>query len=455
MNRTHIVTLIATGAFALAACSDNSATSPGTDASAGGGGAASGAGGRSAGGNGGKATGGNGGKATGGNNGTSEAGTADAATDGGDAGEAPLVGTLLAAAADFQTNVGEIVTLDLATGHLVGHANISDGDIALRVSGSRAFALERSGGFIDELSATGTVTKRIALSLGDGGPAYLNPHDVMLVSASKAYVPLNAGNAIAIIDVDAGTQTGAIGLASFLDPSDHDGSTEPDSAFYDPATHRAYFTLSRTDIFSGSQATNYMPVCPPVPALVIAIDTTSDTIVDLNGDAGGVGIALPLVAPESSTEDPASGKLFVVADGCAAGPDGGVLRTRHGIASVNLTTRATTVLYSPTSQDFLSALLPLGDSTYALEASDDNFVTTLYRFDPSAPSSLGAALVSAPDSAIVGAPGTLLGLKVGRAADGGVEQQVVRYDVATRKTRIVAEFQWQHPFFVATLAVVK
>jgi hypothetical protein len=37
--------------------------------------------------------------------------------------------------------------------------------------------------------------------------------------------------------------------------------------------------------------------------------------------------------------------------------------------------------------------LPLGDSTYALETSDENFVTTYRRFDPAAPASLGAALI--------------------------------------------------------------
>jgi hypothetical protein len=470
MNRTNFAPftdralvaslLIAASALAGLSPACSSSTSPpnsGTDASAGGDGGANGAGGRATGGavgSGGKAAGGATG--TGGNAAGGAGGGTTPDTDAGDAGVAPLTpltGTALVAGSDFTTHVGEVVAVDLSTGHATGRASFSDGDIGVSVDGGRIFVLERGNNALNVLSATGAVTKRIVLDLGDGGPSYLNPHAPLVVTGtSKAYVPLNAANAIAIVDLDTGAQSGAISLAAFLDATDNDGSTEPDSVSYDAATHRAYFILGRTDIFSGSASTDYTPKCPPVPALIIAVDTTTNAIVDLNGDGGGVGIALPLVGPSSLTLE-TSGGLLIVADGCSGvEADGGFLRTRHGILSVDLGARTAKVLFPGATNDYLDGLLALGDGTYALSQANGS---KYHRFDPSSPTQLGAALTSVPSSAISGGAGTLLGLALGKTADGGVEQQVVRYDVSTQKVSAVAAFRWSSDFSYYSMAWVK
>jgi hypothetical protein len=474
MNRTRTFTdrallvsaLVAASAVAVLspACSSDNTPSSESDASAGGGtggkAAMGGSGGKAAtGGNGGKAaTGGNGGgRATGGT--TSAGGSAGSGgtaptLDAGEAGTAltPLTGTALVVGSDFTSHAAELVTVDLTTGHVLGRTSFADGDVGVSTDGG-LFAVEHSNNALDVLSSTGTVTKRIPLALGASGPSYLNPHSPLVVTGtSKAYVPLNAANAIAIVDLTAGTQTGSISLAPFLDATDHDGSTEPNGVFYDATRHLAYFLLGRTDIFSGSANTDYTPACPPVPGLIIAVDTTTDAIAGLDADGGGSGIPLPLVGPGSVTKT-ADGSLLVVANGCSGTEsDGGFLRTKHGIFSVDLTGRTTKVLYPGQTNAYLDELLALGDGTYALSQANGS---SFRHFDPASPASLGAAFTSVPGYALAGPPGTLLGLELGKFSDGGVGQKVIRYDVSSQTKSVAATFGWSKDFSYYSAAWTK
>ncbi|HEX7669657.1 MAG TPA: hypothetical protein VF395_08745, partial [Polyangiaceae bacterium] len=177
--------------------------------------------------------------------------------------------------------------------------------------------------------------------------------------------------------------------------------------------------------------------------LIIAVDTTTNAIVDLDADGGGVGIRLPLVGPGSVTKQ-ADGSLLFVADGCSGTEsDGGFMRTKHGLFSVDLGTGTTKVLFPGETNAYLDGLLALGDGTYALSQANGS---TFHRFDPAAPTRLGAALTSVPGSAIAGNPGTLLGLELGKGADGGVEENVIRYDVSTQTTSVAAAFGWSKDF---------
>jgi hypothetical protein len=247
----------------------------------------------------------------------------------------------------------------------------------------------------------------------------------------------------------AGTQTGLVSLGAFLDPSDGDGSTEPDALYYDAATHRAYFVLPRTNIFSGSGATDYTPLCPPTPALVIALDTTTDQVIDLNGDAGGQGIALPLVAPGYAT-DPVSGKLYVVYDGCAeTTADGGWSRVQAGIASLDLATGASTPLYAVNTNAFLGGLFATGTSFLVAEDSD------LRPWSPTTPATLGAPLADVPNGAVVGSDTTLVGVENLATADGALGPAAVRYEIGTGTTAPIAPIPFTKDWGYVSLAVVR
>jgi hypothetical protein len=223
---------------------------------------------------------------------------------------------------------------------------------------------------------------------------------------------------------------------------------------YDAATHRAYFILPRTDVFSGTDATNYVPVCPDVPSLLIAVDTDSDTVVDANGDAGGVGIALPLVAPAYGTFDSASGKVFLASDGCNDGPDGTANRVHHGISAVTLATGATEALYTTTAQDFIGGFLSTGSGLY-VETDDANFEAFFHPWNPAAPTTLGTALTGVPGAPVVASPTTLVGYDFAATADGGSSTVVNRYEIATEKAHEVGVVPFHGEYFVLNLAVMK
>src|SRR5260221_1127920 len=200
---------------------------------------------------------------------------ADGALDDG----GPLSGVVLIAGTDFSTL--EVAAIDLATGDALGRTTLTSGDSALVSSDGRGFVLDRTAGALVVLSPTGTLERRIDLSGGDAAPTYLNAHDSVVVpGGSKAYVSLFDKSAVVVVDVDAGTVIRTISFASLLDPSDTDGSVDVDRGFYDPVSKRAYFAAHRVnvnDLFSAP----YLLHCPPVPSLLVAVDTETDTVADL------------------------------------------------------------------------------------------------------------------------------------------------------------------------------
>jgi hypothetical protein len=442
-------------ALAVVACS-NDMSRPSLDAAEGGpagGGAGSGAGGRAQGGAAGSSsaggsatssggaggasgsTGETGGTGTGGATGSSGAGNDGGTPDGGTpdaSGSGPalprfdagtLSGVFYVGGTDFQTRT-EFAAIDLATRAVSHRETFDDGDVVVRVSGGRAFALERDNGTVDELDGSGHVQRRISLDQTDAGSRHGNPHDVVVVpkegGGHKAYVSLYDENAIAIVDLDAGTTTGKIDLSPLHDASDKDGAVDVEYGFYDAVGHRAYFTAARIDITTINKDTNYELACPPVPSLLVPIDTETDRVVGLgaNADAGapsgadaGTGadaaasdggsairaaVALGVVAPTDLAFDAAKRRAYVLASGCFA--ESGH-RSSHGIEIVDLATGVTTTPFAPADQDYLNRLVLLPDGSALVQSFDAASIERWHAWQPGS-ASLGDLLPNVPSAAI-------------------------------------------------------
>jgi hypothetical protein len=454
---TPAIVALSSTAFALA-CESSKVTSPVTDSGFSTGGSTGGRGGS---GTGGSHAGGSGGRAT--DAGVDASGDAspdatlraDGSADGSVAQEAGVGpadslckgavdagGTghvVLAAGTDYVTKT-EVATVDLGRGCVVGRATFADGDAVPVASAGRGFVLERTNAALDVLAANGTVARRIDFFKPDGGDSP-NPHDVVVIpGTSTAYVPMYHVNEVAIVDVDTGALQGAVDLSSLADPADTDGSVDADRGFYDPVTGYVYLTLQRIDLKRF--------VCTGVKGLLIAIDPKTNTLVDLNGGASGVGIELSLVSG-IATPDLASRRVLLASGGCVRPTDGGGAREMQGVESVSLETYTTTVLYSPTgNEDFISGIAVLGPNKAAIDSfrgSDE-----LWNEWATTSAVLGAKLTGVPANSVSLQADTLVGLTfTGHPA-------VTQYTASTQAATVLVAFPWEGAFTSgAGMAVVR
>lgn len=442
---------------ALQACtSDKSPGGNGADASTGGTGGTSGAGGAATGGTTGADA------STGGTSSGGKDAGFDGAPDGArvgctyasapsDAGLGTLQGVLLVGGTNY-TSTTEVVALSPATGAVLGRVTYADGDAVPAASGGVGFVLERTNGALDVLTSSGAVAHKVALTAADGGTG-TNPHHVVVVPGSsprKAYVSLYNANAIAVVDIDAGTVKKTIDLSSYLDPTDSDGSVDVDSGLYDAATGRAYFALERIDLNTAWVAP-YEQACPPVPALVVAIDPATDMLVDLNGSDAGTGFSLGLVSPSAMVQDPGSGKALILAEGCFKKIDGGSERVLHGVESLDLATGATTTLLSPTSPNLLADLEILGAGTGVIESYAPNYSALWNGWNVDSPA-LGPSYSCIPEQSVVANQDTLFG-----ATFTGTSASVIAYRLSQGSGSVLVQniFQASTSQNIAGVALVK
>jgi hypothetical protein len=254
---------------------------------------------------------------------------------------------------------------------------------------------------------------------------------VLVGAGTKAYVLRYTRNLVAILDTsknaDGGVPTGSVDLSSELQ-SGGDGYVQPVAGVYVASQQRVYVLLAninRNDVVDNG----FDLLCASTTPTVVAIDTTSDTLVDLNGSAAGNGWPLvgysPLFGPGALAYDAttgAAGRLLVLDAGCyAKATDGGVgALTKREVESVDLATGAAAELLDLTSQAFPSSLTYI-DAHHAVVQLD-----TAYAWDPTT-TALGAAIPNAPDAFVYDGAGNLLGVTSSYAADGGFEG----YDVVS------------------------
>jgi hypothetical protein len=331
----------------------------------------------------------------------------------------------------------EVAAIDVAHGCVLGRATFTDYDTIPRVSGGQGFVLQRTNGVLSVLSKTAEVTSNIDLNEDpsvDGGATRLDPQDVVYVSPNggfpKAFVSLYYADAIAVVNMQSRHVQSRVDLSQFHDASDSDGSSDPDVGFYDATTNRVYFVLQRTDLNSAT-APDFAIHCPPVPSVLVAIDPTTDQLVDLNGAATGVALPLSFVAPADVAIDATGRRALVLSNGCA---DTTGKRIKAGIEAVDLDTLALTTLYTSTS-GFLNDLTLLTPNSGVVTSFDDNFATH-YNLWGTASQQLGAELTGVPDMPIAEDATSLLGVAF------EAEPRVKRFHVTTKDTTTVVSSPW-------------
>ncbi|MCC6900708.1 MAG: hypothetical protein IT377_17135 [Polyangiaceae bacterium] len=430
MNKYMSMGAIACAVAMAVACGDDEDLGPGTGGAAGTGGSTGGGGG-----SGGGSAGSGGGSS--GSGGTAGSGGSDAGPDG----DASVpAGRLLVAGTDFATKT-EIATVDLETNKVAGSVTVSDGDAVPVASNGQGFVLERTNAKMHHLDATGKIAKTIDVgktAVGLTGTGTTNPVGVV-TSGSKALVVLQDVNRIAVVDLTAGSVSKTIDLASYLPSGDGDKSVDAAR----PLVHggRAYFLVGRIDRTTIG-APSYQLACPSVPALLLAVDLATDSLVDLNGAAAGEGLELGLANPVDAALD--GDRMLILNAGCFAATDGGSARTKHGIEAVALKTGVVTSEYAAKNQDFLSRLVVRSSTAALVNTFDPSFAEHWYAWTIGQ-GGFGSELVGVPAAPSLDDANHLLGVDIA-ATDAGTTVTVVRYDLGAQTKSTVATSPWTGSF---------
>lgn len=314
----------------------------------------------------------------GGSGGSGGSGGAGGSGGNGDGGDVPPYALFVGS--NF-TTAAELAVVDLEAGSVAGRIVFDDQDTLAYASGGRGFALHRSVGDISILDAKEPWKVAHLVQVRDAGKS-TNPYATVVTAGDKAYVVSYSHNALAILDVATGQLQGEVDLANFVLPEDPDGFVDAFDGVYDPATKRAYFVLGRINqLATDFLPPDYVASCRPFTAAVVGIDTETNTILDLNGDAPGELIELRGQNPNAIAADFANDRLIVLHTGCYEPTEGEdePARAHRGIEAVSLSSGTTEWLYESAETARLSYLLWLGpDRAYV----GKGFPTAWHAWNP-------------------------------------------------------------------------
>jgi hypothetical protein len=258
---------------------------------------------------------------------------------------------------------------------------------------------------------------------------FSNPDGVVVGAGNRAYVLRYTRNLIAVIDssvvADGGAPLHTIDLSSELQ-SAGDGYVEMTAGWYDSNHQRVYVLLG--NINRGDVACNgFCQLCSETSPTLVAIDTTTDTLVALRGDAGageaGAGVVSsgyvlkgydPAFGASPMVYDAANNRLLVLETGCnTLAADGGAGSiVKREVEAVSLVDGSTEVLLDLTSASFPEAIFYMDPHHVILQ------LDTAYMWDPTT-TTLGPEIPNAPDSFSLDGQGNLLGVKQNYSPDGG------------------------------------
>ncbi len=195
---------------------------------------------------------------------------------------AAAFGVVPACAAAERTVVATLASCDFVSGGLAAvdtssraivrqRTGVTAADAVVRRQLERTFVLNRFGAnTIMEVSSPDTLEPLWECSVGTGA----NPHDLVLVSATKGYVTRYDSTKLAVIDPSAGPAgcagflTGAVDLGPWADA---DGFPEMDQmALVGEALFVVLQRLNRNSFFR-----------PAGPGMVVVIDTQTDAVTDV------------------------------------------------------------------------------------------------------------------------------------------------------------------------------
>jgi hypothetical protein len=224
------------------------------------------------------------------------------------------------------------------------------------------YVVNRKGGdniqILDPANDFATVRQ---FSVGAGS----DPHDILVLSPTKAYVTRYNTNLIWIVNPSTGAQTGSIDLSSLADA---DGLAEVDMMCR--VGSRAFVTVQRLD------RNNYW--IPVGKSYVAVIDTQTDALVDCNPSTPGIQ-SIEMTATNSYSDiqlDPYTGSLYVSAPGNWGLRDGGVEK----IDPLGLQSEGIIFTETVAGGDMTDVEIAEGTRGYAI-VNDDDFFTVLVSFD--------------------------------------------------------------------------
>ncbi len=351
-------------------------------------------------------------------------------------------------ASDF-TTTAQLGVLDLGKAPPAAFPTTSfdDQDSMVVADRTYAFVLHRTQGTVSVLRNDGSaaVVRDVNVNAAGADAGKANPYAVVMPANDKAYVIRYGLNSVAVIDPTSSTAaTTEIDLSEFV--ADPDGLVDAFAGVYDPSTGRAYIGLQRIDQNSFGAAPDYVSPCLAARAAIVGIDTSTDTVLDLNGAGQGKLIELDVADPGAMVLDEASHRIIVMGVGCADAADGGQGRSGRGVQSVDLSDGTVAWLWQTQALPRPAALLWMGTHEALVGLDDESFTRHWYVWDPATPS-LGVELQGVPQVPTWDGQRGLIGLD-SDSVDAGSVLDVVRYDLDTNTSSVLVPSAFTSPGLV-------
>jgi hypothetical protein len=340
----------------------------------------------------------------------------------------------------------ELAAFNLATGMIDGRLSYQGGAFPQALAFSTTagpFMLGTDSDTVVRLDPTSPWKGTSAWSVKmndtiDGGMSYADPVQIIAVSPTKAYVLRYNRNRIAIIDPsqssDAGAPTGSVDLSGLLQADDLDGAVDMAGAIFDPVRKRLYVALGNVDLGRVDPKGFYI-ICANTKSTLVAIDTTTDYIVNLGGSGPGGSVALNGRGPQFGflggvQFDAAGDRVLVMSTGCQDKlPDGGASPMKgRVIEAVALSPNMTQTLFDANAQDFPGQLLFLSPTKAVVQFGFGVFSTT-YLWDPTQ-TTLGPALSTTPEVFAYDGKNAIIGPRA-ETVDGGKAINVIGVSITS------------------------
>lgn len=282
---------------------------------------------------------------------------------------------LLVSTTDFST--GSTTSLDPDTKTATLNVEAIHSDAVLRASGvdGLIYTVNRSGGdniqVLDPCDNFDTIHQ---FSTGNGS----NPHDIVFVSPTKAYVSRYDMTSVLIMNPQTGATLGTINLAAFADA---DGIPEMDQMFL--TGDYLCVLLQRLD-----RNNFYLPVGT---SYMVVVDLATDTVVDMDPVAGGVQpVTLLRTNPYSEVNYRVAGVASIAYFSCVGSfgaLDGAVI----AVDLADVTSQSIILNETAAGGDILDVEIVSDTRGYAIIATP-SFTTELIAFNPSTGAKIGGTL---------------------------------------------------------------
>jgi len=272
--------------------------------------------------------------------------------------------TALVATASCDFVSGGIAAISLDDFSVVSHhRGRLAGDAVIRKQQGRLFAVNRFGANnIQELDPDNDLATAWQCSVGAGS----NPHDIALVSPSKAYVTRYDARSLAIIDPSVGSScsgfvTATIDLSAWADA---DGFAEMDQMVV--VGDRLFVSIQRLD-----RSNFFRPVSN---GALVVIDIANDTVIT----TVELQLSNPFAATKGLVYDQRSGKIYVGGPGAlfSSLEDGGI----EAINAETLSSEGLLISGKELGGDLTDFFMLGSRRAYAIVAAD-SFVASLVELD--------------------------------------------------------------------------